>query len=167
MKIWVFRLFVFSTISGCAINDMGLVRSRYFANESSYMVLHESWGGYLSTRQADGGLTLGHTERIMIYPKPGNKSGLSIDEFLKQPIGSGFYKELAAEDVGLTDVQPYAWIEKNQGIVCHANPTKIGISAGVETRSVIRLPLDFEGFFIIRYEEGNINTVINKNFKNY
>ncbi|MGZ8190754.1 MAG: hypothetical protein ACXWTS_05935 [Methylococcaceae bacterium] len=156
----------FLSVTGCAINDRGMVSVRFFENESSYLLTLESWGGYLSTRQADGGLTLGHAERIFIYPKPGNKSALSIDELLQQSTG-GFDKEIAARDFKLKDKQPYAWIEKNQGIMFHANPLKTGLSAGMESRRVIRMPKDFDGIFLFSYhEDGRIEAAIKDTSKN-
>lgn len=112
-QLWIFG----ALLAGCAVNDMGLVNVRYYENESSYLLTRESWGGYLSTRQSDGGLSLGHAERIMIYPKPGNQFGLSINELLQQSTGYAFVKEIEVKDVDLKNVQPYAWIEKNQGII--------------------------------------------------
>ena len=52
-------------------------------------------------------------------------------------------------------MQPFAWIEKNKGFMFHANPLKIGMTAGVESRSVVRLPTDFDGVFIIKPYEGS------------
>ncbi len=148
-------------ISGCAINENGLTRIRYFENASSYLLTQDSWGGLISTRQADGGLTLGHAERLFIYPKPGKKPQLSLEEILQLSSRSEFEREIEAQNVDLTDVRPYAWMEQNQGIMLHANPLKTGISAGLELRSVIRLPADFDGVFMVRYlEDGRIESVI-------
>lgn len=153
-------------IAGCAVNDKGLVSIRYFENESSYLLSQESWGGYLSTRQADRGLTLGHAKRIMIYPKPGNKTALSIDELLRQSAGYGFDKEIDAKDADLKDMQPYAWIEKNQGVMFHANPIKTGLAVGIEFHSAIRLPRDFDGVFMFSYrEDGTVKAVIHETSK--
>lgn len=149
------------SVTGCAVNDKGLVLVRYFENESSYLITQESWGGYLSTRQADGGLTLGHAKRTMIYPKPGNKSGLSLDELSQQLADSVFDKEIEEKDTDLNNAQPYAWIEKNQGLMFHANPIKTGFSVGMESSSVIRLPRDFDGFLMFNYrEDGKVEAVI-------
>lgn len=162
----IIAAFVLS-VAGCAINDRGVVSAHYFENESSYLLTLESWGGYLSTRQADGGLTLGHVERIFIYPKPGKKSALSIDDLLQQSTGYGFDKEIAAKDFKLKDMQPYAWIEKNQGLIFHANPLKTGLSAGMESRRVIRLPQDFDGIFMFNYhEDDGIEAIIQETSKN-
>jgi hypothetical protein len=152
--------------AGCAINDKGLVSARYFENESCYLLTQESWGGYLSTRQTDAGLTLGHTKRIMLYPKQGSKSDFAINKQLVQSIGSNFDKEIDAKDVDLKGVQPYAWIEKNQGIIFHANSLKTGFSAGTESRDVIRLPEEFDGIFMFGYRDnGTTEAVINETQK--
>lgn len=165
LQFWIIGV-IFLSISGCAINDKGLVNVHYFENESSYLVTQESWGGYLSSRQADGGLTLGHTKRTLIYPKPGNKSSLNIDELLQKSIGFTFDKEIEAKDADLKDVQPYAWIEKNQGIMFHANPIKTGFSLGMESSNTIRLPSNFDGIFMFSYrEDGKVEAVIHETSK--
>lgn len=164
-QFWIIGVLLIS-VTGCAVNDNGLVSVHYFENKSCYLLTQESWGGYLSTRQADGGLTLGHAKRIMIYPKPGNKSGLSINELLQQSTGYTFDKEIEAKDADLKDVQPYAWIEKNQGIIFHANPLKTGISGGVESRSVIQLPVNFDGVFMFGYrDDGTAEAFIHETSK--
>ncbi len=139
------------SLSGCAINDKGFVSIRYFENKSTYRISYESWGGYLSTRSADGGLTLGHAERILIYPKHANQPEISVDELLQEAMAADLEHEIEFGNLDIEDAQPYAWIEKNQGIVFHVNSMKTGISAGVETRSVMRLPVDFDGIFVFRY----------------
>jgi hypothetical protein len=148
-------------IAGCAINDIGTVKVRYFENESSYLVTQEAWGGYLSTRQTDGGLTLGHTERIMVYPKQGNKSDLFLDELLQQSNNYSFDKEIEPKDINLKDMQPYAWIESNQGVTLHANSLKTGFSAGTDSRRAIRLPADFDGVLIFDSQtDGTVKAAI-------
>ena len=162
---WITGVLIVS-ITGCAVNDKGLINVRYFENKSSYLLTQESWGGYLSTRQVDGGLTLGHAKRTLIYPKAGNKSVLSIDELLQQSAGSDFDKEIEAKDADLKDVQPYAWIEKNQGVMFHANPVKTGFSVGMESSSVISLPSDFDGILMFNYrEDGTVEAVIHETSK--
>lgn len=151
-RFWIIGA-LFIPFAGCAINDKGLVSVRYFENGSCYLLTQESWGVYLSTRQSDGGLTLGHAKRIMIYPKPGTKSGLAIDKLFQQSTEHGFDMEIEVEKVDLKDEQPYAWIEKNQGITFHANQLKIGLSGGIDYRSAIRLPVSFDGIFTFGYRD--------------
>lgn len=162
---WIIGVF-FISATGCAVNDTGLVKVRYFENKTSYLLNQESWGGYISTRPADGGLTLGHSERILVYPKPGNMPNLSLNELLQQSAGSVFDKEIEAKNVDLKAVQPYAWIEKNQGVMFHANPIKTGFSVGMESLSAIRLPADFDGILIFSYrEDGTVEAAIHETSK--
>ena len=162
---WIIGV-LFIPVTGCAVNDKGLVSVRYFENKSSYLLTQESWGCYLSTRQADGGLTLGHAERILIYPKPGNNSGLSINELLQPSTDYAFDKEIDAKDADLKDMQPYGWIEKNQGIMFHANPIKTGFSVGMESLNALRLPADFDGILMFSYrEDGTVEAVIHETSK--
>jgi hypothetical protein len=161
-RLWIIGALLIP-VTGCAVNGKGFVNVHYFENESSYLVTQESWGGYLSTRQTDGGLTLGHAKRTLIYPKPGNNSSLSINELLHQSAGSDFDKEIEAKDVDLKDLQPYAWIEKNQGVTLHANPIKTGFSVGMESSNAIRLPSDFDGILMFNYrEDGTVEAVIHE-----
>ena len=144
------------TIAGCAVNDKGLMKLQYFENETSYLRLQKSWGGYLSMRHVDRGLVLGHTDRIMIYPKLRNKNNLTIEEFFRQ-VDNDDFVEIGVKDIDTKNMQPFAWVEKNKGIMFHANPLKIGLSAGIESRSILRLPVDFEGIFVIKqYEDGSV-----------
>lgn len=154
-------------LAACAVNDKGLVSVRYFENDSSFLLIRESWGCYLSTQQTNSGLTLGHTERIMIFPKPGNESVLSIDQLLEQSTSQTFDREIETKDANLKNIQPYAWIVKNQGVMLHANSIKTGISVGMESHSAIRLPADFDGFFMFGYRsDGTVEAVIHETAKN-
>lgn len=139
-------------ITGCAINDMGFTRLRYFENETSYMTTQKTWGGFISTQHSDRGLTLGHTERIKVYPKWVKNAHLPIDQFLQQ-VDSNDFVEVGSKETNLENLQPFAWIEKNYGFMFHANPVKIGFSAGIESRNVLRVPLDFNGTFIINRDQ--------------
>ena len=143
-------------ITGCAINDAGLTKLRYFENETSYMTTQKTWGGFISTHHSDRGLTLGHTERIKVYPKLAKNVQLPIDQFLQQVDGNDFV-EINAKEINLDNMQPFAWIEENHGFMVYANPMKIGFSAGIESRSVLRVPLNFNGIFIInRDQDGTV-----------
>lgn len=149
-------LLLITLVTGCAINDKGFTQLRYFENATSYMTKQNTWGGFISTHSSDRGLTLGHAERIMVYPKMTKNAQLSIDQFLQQTDSSDFV-ERDTKEMSLEDLQPFAWFERNQGIMLHANSLKIGLSAGVEARNVLRLPPDFEGAFIInRDSDGSI-----------
>lgn len=134
--------------TGCAINDKGFTQLRYFENATSYMTKQNTWGGFISTHSSDRGLTLGYAERIKIYPKTRKNAQLPLDQFLQQTDSIGFV-EKSTEGMNLENLQPLAWFERNQGVILHANSLKIGLTAGIESRSILRLPSDFEGTFII------------------
>lgn len=139
-------------ITGCAINDHGFTRLRYFENETSYMTTQKTWGGFISTHHSDRGLVLGHTERIKVYPKLTKNMQLPIDQFL-QRVESSDFVEMSTGEIDLKDQQPFAWIEKSQGLMFHANPMKMGFSAGIESRNILRIPLNFNGTFIISRDQ--------------
>ena len=141
-------LLLVTLITGCAINDKGFTQLRYFENATSYMTKQNTWGGFISTHSSDRGLTLGRAERIKVYPKVTKNAQLPLDQFLQQTDSSDFV-ERDTKEMNLENLQPFAWFEKNQGVTLHANSLKIGLSAGVEARNVLRLPSDFEGTFII------------------
>lgn len=139
-------------VTGCAINDKGFTRLRYFENETSYMTKQKTWGGFISTHASDGGLTVGQAERIKVYPKLGKNAQLPIDQFLQQVDGKDFV-EIDPNEINLENTQPFAWFENNQGVMFHVNPNKIGFSAGIESRNVLRVPLDFNGIFMINHDQ--------------
>lgn len=147
----VFPLLIF--IAGCAINDKGFIKLQYFENDTSYLRTQTSWGGYLSTRYADRGLVLGYTDRVMVYPKLKHSTNLTVEELLRQVDNSNFV-EINVKDIDINEMQPFAWVEKNKGVMFHANPLKIGMTAGVESKSILRLPPGFDGVFIIKHHKG-------------
>jgi len=69
-------------VSGCAINNFGLVKVQYFENETVHMISKESWGAYLSSNNADAGLIFGHMKRTLLYPKNPSYSKLRLDNLL-------------------------------------------------------------------------------------
>lgn len=149
-------LLLATLVTGCAINDKGFTQLRYFENATSYMTKQSTWGGFISTHSSDRGITLGHAERIKVYPKMTKNAQLPLDQFLQQTDNSDFV-ERDTKEMSLEDMQPFAWFERNQGVMLHANSLKIGLSAGIEARNVLRLPPDFEGVFIInRDSDGSI-----------
>jgi hypothetical protein len=152
-------------VTGCAINDKGFTQLRYFENATSYMTKQSTWGGFISTHSSDRGLTLGYAERIKVYPKMANHAQLSLDQFLQQ-IDSSDFVESSTKEMDLENLQPFAWFEKNQGVTLHANSLKIGLSAGVEARNILRLPTDFEGIFIINRDlNGSIKAGVQGNLQ--
>lgn len=159
-KQYLLICLLFLLTTGCAINDMGFTKLRYFENETSYLTTQKTWGGFVSTHSSDRGLTLGHAERIKVYPKMTKNAQLPLDQFLQQTDSSDFV-EKSIKEMNLENLQPFAWFEKNQGVMLHANSLKIGLSAGIEARNVLRLPPDFKGTFIInRDPDGSIKADI-------
>lgn len=147
-------------MTGCAINDKGFTQLRHFENETSYMTTQKTWGGFISTHSSDRGLTLGRAERIKVYPKMTKNVQLPLDQFLQQTDSSDFV-ERDTKEMSLENLQPFAWFERNQGVMLHANSLKIGLSAGLEARNVLRLPPDFEGVFIINRDlDGSIKASV-------
>lgn len=152
-------------ITGCAVNDMGFIKLRYFENETTYLKSQRAWGGYLSTRHINRGFVLGRTERIMVYPKFRKGARLRVEELLIQVDGDDFI-EMNAKDIDLKNKEPFAWIEKNQGVMFHANPLKMGFSIGVESRHMLRLPPEFDGIFILKHDgDGRIEASVQGNLK--
>ncbi len=139
-------------IAGCAVNDKGFVKLRFFENETSYLRTQKSWGGYLSTDHINRGLVLGRMNRVMVYPKFSKDADLPIEELLQQ-VDDNDFVEINAKDIDLKNREPFAWIEKNQGVMFNANTLKIGVSVGVESRKILRIPPNFEGIFIIKHDE--------------
>ena len=138
-------------LSGCAIDNYGLVNVRHFENETVHMISKESWGAYLSTNNADAGLVFGHMKKILLYPKNSSSSELGLDNLLTTAQQDQFIeKENDKLDVFNTRY-PIAWITNNQGLIFNANQLKLGITLGLESRDAIRLPRDFEGVFVFKY----------------
>lgn len=158
-------LLLTTMVTGCAINDKGFTQLRYFENATSYMTKQNTWGGFISTHSSDRGLTLGRAERIKVYPKMTKNAQLSLDQFLQQTDSSDFV-EKDTKEMDLENLQPFAWFERNQGVTLHANSLKIGFSAGIETRNVLRLPPDFAGVFIInRGPDGGIKAGVQESLQ--
>ncbi len=158
-------LLLTTLVTGCAINDKGFTQLRYFENATSYMTKQNTWGGFISTHASDRGLTLGHAERIKVYPKMTKNEQLSLDQFLQQMDSSDFV-EKDTQEMSLENLQPFAWFERNQGVTLHASSLRIGFSAGVETRNVLRLPPDFAGVFIInRGPDGGIKAGVQESLQ--
>ncbi len=136
-------------LNGCAINDIGTVKLRFFANESVRMVSKESWGAYLNTDSSNAGLTLGHAEVILFYPKHNNSLELELDELFTK-IQQAQLMEITEKEWSIPDMEPIAWISNKQGLMLHTNQFRLGISLGIDKRHVIRLPRDFNGIFAFR-----------------
>ena len=136
-------------LNGCAINETGVVKLRYFANDSVCMISKESWGAYLSTDSTNAGLTLGHAEVIQFYPKHNHSLKLGLDEILKKAQDDQLI-EIRETEWGNPDKEAIAWISNKQGLMLHTNQFRLGFSMGIEKRHAIRLPREFNGIFTFR-----------------
>jgi hypothetical protein len=161
------RWFFYLTVSilfaeGCAVDDIGFVKVMHFENETMYMVSKESWGVYLSTENVDAGLMFGHMDRTFLYPKTRKLKELELNNLLSNLEQDQFIETTDDKLVKPNSEGPVAWITNNQGLMFHANQLKFGLTIGLESRDVIRLPNDFKGLFIINY---NSKGKIHANFR--
>ncbi len=147
----VFLTITVFLLSGCAIDNFGLVKIQHFENESVHMVSKESWGTYLSTNNADAGIMFGHMRRILLYPKNPGSSELRLDN-LSTTVQQDQFTETTTDNLDAFDNRsPIAWITNNQGLIFNTNQLRLGITLGWESRDAIRLPRDFEGVFVFNY----------------
>ncbi|WP_150113182.1 hypothetical protein [Methylobacter tundripaludum] len=145
LTIYVFLL------SGCAIDNFGLVKVQHFENETVHMISKESWGAYLSTNNADAGLMFGHMKRILLYPKNLSPSELRLDNLLTTVQQDQFIETENDNLDAFITRSPIAWITNNQGLIFNTNQFRLGITLGLESHDAIRLPRDFEGVFVFKY----------------
>ena len=95
------------------------------------------------------------------------ENNLSIEKFLQQ-INDNDFVEISTDEISFEKKKPYAWFEKNRGVVVHANSLKTGLFAGIESRSILRLPPDFDGIFLItRDHAGSIKAGIQSSIQQH
>ncbi|TXL16622.1 hypothetical protein BMR04_09030 [Methylococcaceae bacterium HT3] len=75
-------ILLFNLITGCAVNNFGIVNVKHFENKTVHMVNLKSYGCFLSTHEADAGLTFGFTERWYFYPKDKQIEEVSLSSML-------------------------------------------------------------------------------------
>ncbi|MEI7995316.1 MAG: hypothetical protein WCH01_10485 [Methylococcaceae bacterium] len=138
-------------LSGCAIDNFGLVKVQHFENETVYIVSKEAWGAYLSSNEADARIMFGHMNRILLYPKNPSSSELPLDNLLTNLQQDHFIRTKNINMDAFNTRSPIAWITNNQGLIFNANQFRFGITLGLESRDAIRLPKDFEGVFAFKY----------------
>lgn len=154
---------LFSIAGGCSINNVGFVSERYFENETSYLVTREAWGGSLSTKNYNGGLALGHRKITLAYPKDSSSDSVDYQDLARQVVQIPTATEIDGKSVKLEGVDPYAWLENNQGLVFNANRFKFGFSLGLDSRNVLVLPPDFDGVVLMNQGmDGNLKATIRK-----
>lgn len=136
---------------GCAVDDIGLVKVRHFENETMHMVSKESWGTYLSTESADGGLMFGHMNRIFLYPKNKDFKEIELSNLFSH-LDQDQFIEILEHQLDIPDKgDPVAWITNNQGLMFNANTSRVGLVVGLESRDAVKLPNEFNGVFVFNY----------------
>ncbi|MCK5353836.1 MAG: hypothetical protein KAJ63_01855 [Methyloprofundus sp.] len=144
-----------NSVTGCAINNTGLIEVKHFENETIHMVKLKTFGGFLSTNEADAGLTFGFTERQYFYPK--NK--LSMKDGLSNMLLLANKDRLVEQENGQTNIdysdKAIAWISNTNGLIFNTNSHKVGLSLGVSKSQMIKLHRNFNGVFIFKYISGN------------
>ena len=143
--------FFTALLSGCSVNGIGMVDVQHYENDSVYAVKIESWGGHLSTNSADFGITLGHAERLYIYPKGEGGSALLVDTLMAHGDGDELIPTDAPLSREMANRNAMAWMTDNGGITIDLNANKIGLSIGLQSRRVIKLPREFSGWVVIRH----------------
>jgi hypothetical protein len=139
---------------GCAVNDSGLVTRRYYECETAWIVELEALGFHLTTGALDAGLTVGHSRRTYFIPKQPEGSdradgGAAIDVAALVAGRTGEEREPPPGGMARLGA-PVAVDERATGIMLRANEHAVGLTLGVEQRTVLRLPADFEGVVAMR-----------------
>jgi hypothetical protein len=148
-------------LAGCAINGHGLVTTRLYESGTAYMLDLEAWGGHLITNLPDAGLTLGHSKRLYIYPKPNP---------MTEHLSGGGAMPLDVADARLHETQdphtqrnmsasenPVALVTETDGLALQMNQVRTGILLGKMSSKAVLLPQDFNGIILFKYDSENIN----------
>jgi hypothetical protein len=146
--------FVMLGAGGCAVNDSGFVTRRYYECETAWIVELEALGFHLTSSALDAGLTVGHSRRTYFIPKRPEESeradrGAAID--VTALVAGRAGEERQPPPGGMARLgAPVAIDERATGIMLRTNEHAVGITLGVEQRTVLRLPADFEGVVAMR-----------------
>lgn len=148
-----------SALTGCAIDDKGLVTVKHFENKTVHMVKLKSFGFFISTKKADAGLSIGFTERSYFYPKESEFSQFDLSNILNTVEDDQFETkpELEAVDNSLI---PFAWINHSNGLSINSNANKVGLSLGFNKGHRIQLPKNFNGILIFKHSSSGENKVL-------
>lgn len=138
-------------ITGCAINDAGFVKVKHFENKTVHMVNLKAYGCFLSTNEADAGLTIGFIERQYFYPKNKQFEEIDLSNMLLQAKGD----RLLVQEKGLVSNdfsdKAIAWLTKTEGLSINTNSHRMGISLGLVKSQAIKLSREFDGVFIFKH----------------
>ena len=144
----------FNLIQGCAVNNIGLVKVRHFENKTVHMVNLKTIGGFISTNEADAGLTFGFTERTYFYPKDINFTEVDPTSVLIQADEDHLIELEKDEAILDYSDKPIAWISDTIGLTFNTNRHRVGFSLGIAKNQAIRLHRDFDGVFIFKHISG-------------
>ena len=149
--------------SGCSINGVGMVDVQHYENITIYMVKMEAWGGHLSTNSADAGITLRHAKRLYLYAKRDGGTASVVGAFIAQLVDD----VLMPTDMPLSpetgNERAIAWMTDNGGLTIDLNGNKIGLTLGIQSRRVIKLPREFSGWLVIRHGSDGMLRVYYRN----
>ena len=150
-------LMSFLTVSGCAVNDHGIVDVIHYESESAQIVSLKSCGVLVITNELDRGITLGCTRKAYIYPKFGAESGQISDQMLIEVLQTIARVKPSAGQIDLRALgAPLGFLSSGSGLLIDLNAQRSGITIGHRKRWVIRLPNDFSG---VIYASSNISNV--------
>ena len=149
----------FNLIQGCAVNNIGLVKVRHFENKTVHMVNLKAFGCFLSTNEADAGLTFGFTERRYYYPKDKQIMEMDLTSMLMLAEEDHLIEQEKDQSIVDYSDKAIAWLSDTKGLTFNANSHRVGFSLGITQSQAIKLHKDFDGVFIFRYISGGETNV--------
>jgi len=157
-------LLFLNLIQGCAINNFGIVKVRHFENETVHMVNLKVFGGFLSTNEADAGLTFGFTERRYFYPKNTQLMKMDLTSMLKLIEKDHLIEQKQNQsNINYSDTA-IAWLTESNGLTLNTNSHQVGFFLGISKTQILKLHKDFDGVFIFRHNSsGKTNAFYYKN----
>jgi hypothetical protein len=142
-------------ITGCSVNDAGLVRVRHLENESARVVQLDAWGLHLAFGNGDSGVTLGRDRRTYVFPRTPDATvhipaELFTDPSLARVTDSG------CPCSGLAGLgTPVAVVGRREGLGLDFDRARVGIGVGVRAHGAIRLEPDGDQMLFIRYDDAS------------
>lgn len=148
-------IIVFSvTLTGCAVNNFGTVKTTPYENNSAYLLELEAWGIHLSTLAADAGLSIGHIQKTYVVRKSnrGTKKKIRTENLLS-------FEKLKKMDLHLPKLDfknIIALADTISGLKIYGNTWRgVGIMVGFQNHAAMRLPEDFNGIIVINLDREN------------
>ncbi|MBK8814538.1 MAG: hypothetical protein IPN42_03065 [Methylococcaceae bacterium] len=134
-------------LSSCAINEFGLVSVKKYENETLRLIKKEAWGAYVSTDETDRGLTIGHTERMMVLPKKLSSRKIMLNDLFLNP-SQGRFLEIQSDEIKEDGNQTaIVFFTNQQGLAFNASKQSSGLIFGLKSIQTLSLPEDFAGIF--------------------